>query len=394
MPEWTPSRRAGRWLVGLLLVALAAGLALHLAARSLRSVVVDALGPQAELQRVELLWNGVRLHGLKLRARDGWPSKEEASAERIDIVPALRSLWPGQPWQLHSVDVHSARLTVLRQRDGKAQLLPSLLMGAAKQPSQARDNGPAMLSAGRAGQSAASTKGQAGRSPRLQIATIRWHDSAIDYLDASIARPAHRLQLLQVKGQLRGLQLPLAGQRVEIEIAAQLAGRAANAAAGTASEPTDGGTLTLRGHTSLPLRDGDLRLVLRGVNMRLLEPYLLGQKGGGLERGSLDLDLNAAIQSGQLNAPGRVVMKGLRFAEVGGLHSLAGVPRGLVLAAMERHGRIVLDFTLEGRIDDPDFSLNANLAARFAVGLAQALGVSVKDVVQGLGGVVRGLLGR
>lgn len=394
MPESRLRRGAGRWLAGLLLAVLFAGLALHLAARSLRTMVVDALGAQAELQRVELLWNGVRLHGLKLRARNGWPAKEEASAERIDIVPALRSFWPGQPWRLHSVDVHSARLTVLRQPDGKAQVLPSLLMGSAGALPQARVAGPALLATARAGQNTEPADSGAGRPPSLHIDTLRWQDSAIDYLDASVARPAHRLQLWQVQGRLRGLQLPLAGHRVEFEMDARLAGREAKDAAAMPAERADAGTLTLRGHSSLPLRDGEWRLALRGADMRVLQPYLLGHKSGGVERGSLDLELNAAIRSGRLNAPGRVVLTDLRFSEGGGLQTLAGVPRGLVLAALERRGRIELDFTLEGRIDDPEFSFNASLASRFTVGLAQALGVSVKDVVQGLGGMLRGLFGR
>ena len=41
-----------------------------------------------------------------------------------------------------------------------------------------------------------------------------------------------------------------------------------------------------------------------------------------------------------------------------------------------------------------DYEMNVRLARRFAGGLAEAVGVSVSGVVGGVGGLVRGLLGR
>ena len=61
---------------------------------------------------------------------------------------------------------------------------------------------------------------------------------------------------------------------------------------------------------------------------------------------------------------------------------------------MKRDGRIDVSFTLEGRVDDPAFSINDNLATKLASGLAEALGVSLGGVVEGVGNVLKGLLGR
>ena len=78
----------------------------------------------------------------------------------------------------------------------------------------------------------------------------------------------------------------------------------------------------------------------------------------------------------------------------GVLGTFAGVPRQAVLAALERDSRIELAFTLEGQLDDPKFSLNELFAARFAVGLAEKLGVSLGGVLQGVGSMIKGLFGR
>ncbi|MFO1341353.1 MAG: hypothetical protein U1F53_24570, partial [Burkholderiaceae bacterium] len=68
--------------------------------------------------------------------------------------------------------------------------------------------------------------------------------------------------------------------------------------------------------------------------------------------------------------------------------------RQAALAALKRHDRITLAFTLEGRLDDPGFSVNDSVALRFGTGLADALGVSIEGVVEGVGKVFKGLLGR
>ena len=61
---------------------------------------------------------------------------------------------------------------------------------------------------------------------------------------------------------------------------------------------------------------------------------------------------------------------------------------------MSRDGRIEVAFTLEGRLDDPAFSLNENFATKLAGGLAETLGVSLGGVVEGVGNVIKGLFGR
>lgn len=97
---------------------------------------------------------------------------------------------------------------------------------------------------------------------------------------------------------------------------------------------------------------------------------------------ALDLQLSAKVQKSQLRAPGKLTL-------------LAGIPQRALLSAMsKRYGRVELQFTLTGRLDDPNFSLNEDAATRMASALAQTLGVSMGGVVEGVGSVIKGLLGR
>ncbi len=158
----------------------------------------------------------------------------------------------------------------------------------------------------------------------------------------------------------------------------------------TVKGPRRDGRLRIEGEFTAASRDAALQIGLRGVDLLALQPYLGRVSDGGVRGGTLDLDVRPTVKRQQLHAPGRMTLTGLELGSSG----LAGVPRQAVLAFMTNNERIELDFTLEGRLDDPAFSLNENLATRFASALAGKLGVSVGGVVEGLGGVVRGLFGR
>ena len=113
-----------------------------------------------------------------------------------------------------------------------------------------------------------------------------------------------------------------------------------------------------------------------------------------MKAGTLDLTLDAKVNGQRLNAPGQLTLQGLELADGGGLATFAGLPRQAVLAAMSRDGKIDLSFTLEGRTDDPKFSINELFAARFAFGLAEKLGLTLGGAVEGVGEIIKGLFGR
>ncbi|MFN0185178.1 MAG: DUF748 domain-containing protein [Aquabacterium sp.] len=355
-----------RWIVlasVVLALGLGAVLALSWVTQRLHTAVLEALGPQARLGRIDVGWSAIELHDLVITARpgSGWPTAQELSARRIRITPDLRSLWPGQPWRLRAIEVDEPRLTLLRRRDGSLGMLPSLLQ---------RPAGP--------GAPATGTPAPAA----VVVGEIRLRQGHVDYFDATLGNPPHRMALAALQADIGPLQLPRPDGPVPLALSARLEG------------PTRAGTLKLDGRMSLPPRDGALALRLRGADLLALQPYLLGRGDAALRRGALDLDIDANLDAARLKAPGRVVLSDLQWRDDNPLASVAGVPRAAVTKVLARDGRIELRFSIDGRIDDPRFSVNENLAGRFAVGLAESLGVSAQGLVQGIGGMVKGLFGR
>ena len=364
-----------RWVVALTVIATvlaAAALAFQLAVQRLHSGIEAALGPRATLQSVRLGWGSVELRGLRVAAAPSpsnaaghWPAAEELRAERIRVVPSLSSLWRNG-WRVASISVEGASLSLLRTREGKLRVLPSLL--EAQRPALP---GP---------------QPWATPAPSLHIGELQLRNVVVDFYDASVvgARGTpHRVRLDALSADVGPLALPALDEPAAVSLQATVTG------------PQRHGTLALQGHITPATRDAELALKIKGLDLVALQPYLLRANEASVKRGTLDLALDARVKSQRLNAPGRLTLTDLELNSTGGAFgTFAGVPRQAVLAALGRDGRIELAFTLEGRLDDPKFSLNELFAARFAVGLAEKLGVSVGGVVEGVGSVIKGLFGR
>jgi hypothetical protein len=183
-----------------------------------------------------------------------------------------------------------------------------------------------------------------------------------------------------VHGTVDGLALPRLAQPIALDLQGVLQGSERD------------GQVSIKGSMTPAAHDASLAIRLAGVDMIALQPYLLKFGERAVRHGTLDLAMDANVAHRVVHAPGQLTITGLEFGDAEG-GTFAGVERRAVLAALKRDGRIALKFTLEGRTDDPKFKLDESLALRVAAGMGEAVGVSVKGVVEGVGSVIKGLLG-
>lgn len=356
-----------RKIVLAVVVALLGGLAFayHLAVQRLNGALLQALGPRATVGAIELGWTGLTVTDLHVAAAPGWPADQELHATRVRVRPDLASLFGG--WRIQRIEIDDARIVLLRGRDGKLSVLPGVLGGPRKTPAA-----PA---------SAASTPS----TTRITIDHLALNRVQVDLFDASLPnqKTPHHVQLADLNARLDHLVAPAFDEPIAITLQALFKG------------PTQDGRLAIDGDLTPATRDANLKIRLNGADLLALQPYLLKVADGGIKKGLLDLELDARVQRQQLKAPGQVVLTGLQLASGPGvMDRFAGMSRQAALSALERKGRIEMKFTLEGRLDDPSFSINDSLAKRFASGLAESLGVSMSGVVEGVGEMVKGLFGR
>jgi len=61
------------------------------------------------------------------------------------------------------------------------------------------------------------------------------------------------------------------------------------------------------------------------------------------------------------------------------------IPRGLVVDFLKSHGdQIVIDFTLNGDIDNPRFSIRQSIIKEITLGIASKLGLPVKKIEESI----------
>jgi hypothetical protein len=323
----------------------------------LKRQVLAALGPEATIGDIRLGLGSVVIEDLRLAAPKDWPAEETLRARRLSVEADLASLFSDE-YRIGKITVEEGYLSMLRTREGKLKLLPTLLGRSKKK------------------------EGESGGRFRLHIGQVELKDSQLDFHDASLKAGPARLRLEALEATLDELQLP------------QLTGRSQLKAEGKVKGRGSDGRLKLEGWLEIATRESDLKLTLRDVDLVPLEPYLLKAAEAGVERGQVDLDLHSQVKQRQLKAPGKLVLKDLKLRSGRGIGgTFMGMSRSAVISSLKSGGdRIDLDFTLEGNLDSPRFSLNETLSMRLAVGAAASLGIGLVDMVKDLGSATgRGL---
>ncbi len=352
--------RKSRWrrlalvtLILVLVLSIAAIVGLRYAAGLLKEQIETALGENSEVAAIEIGWSGIEIQGLRIRAPRDWPAKETLHAERITVVPDLRGLLSDRSRiRIQRITVDNPYLSVLRSSNGKLRLLPSLL--EAPRSKEGKD---------------------ASMPVEVILGKVELRGGRMEFFDASIRRPAHRIALEELHIEVENLQVP------------SLSGRTALSIAGTIKGVRRDGKLASAGWMEIADKNSRLDTRLSGIDLLVLQPYLIKATETGVKRGTLDLQLQSTLKKNQLHAPGTLTLKDLELREKGGaMSTFMGLPRQAVLTGLkDNDNRITVRFTLEGNLNDPRFSLNESFAKSIGTATAGLLGISIEGLAKQLG---------
>lgn len=343
-----------RWQVIVLAVVLVLGAAVaigfRLGVRLVQGKIVEALGPGSRIAELKVNWFSIEVLGLSIDGPRGWPAARTLEAERVTIVPDLRSLLTDQI-RIASIVVERPYLSMLRT-PGKLIMVPSLTEREASK-ADARSNGPARA---------------------VMISTIELKNGSIELFDATVSRPPLKIRMEQIEAVINDVGAPAAG-RTSFDLAAIVKGVKRD------------GRAKVTGWVGPGARDSSSRIVLAAVDMVALQPYLVRKNETQVTRGTLDLNLHSEVRNNNLDGKGKVVIKDLEFAPGRVLlDTFMGVPRNAVIGFLKDHNNAIdVDFVLKGDTSNPSFSLNESLSTRIAAAMAGQLGVSIKNVAEGLG---------
>ncbi len=344
--------------IALLVLTVAVVAGLHTASKMLKSQVEAALGADSEVGAIQVGWSAIEVRQLRIRAPRGWPAAETLHAEKITIVPDLRSLLSDRSTiRIQRIVIEEAYLSVLRTRDGRLRLLPSLLEVKPK-PGAPADSPAAAI--------------------QVAIGSIALQGGSVEFFDASVKQPAHKIRLEQLRATIDNLQLP------------KLSGRTGIALDGVIRGVRRNGTVSIAGWSELASKNSKINTRLAGVDLIALQPYLIKAAETGVKRGSLDMTLQSTVHNKRLRAPGNVTLSDLELSDKGG--TFMGLPRQVVVNSLKnRNNQIAIQFTLSGNLDDPKFSLNDSFAKSVGTAAAGLLGISIEGLIKGIGDAPEGV---
>ncbi|RFU43986.1 DUF748 domain-containing protein [Paraburkholderia sp. DHOC27] len=327
--------------------------------------VTAALGPLGSADSIDVGLTSVRLTNVLLKPPPDWPAPNVLHADQITIVPDIRDLLQRRI-HIRSVTVSGFDLTVVRTAGGSIDILPNL-----KESLNRPDN---------------ATPASVGSPtvPREKLIDhIGFEHGTFEFYDFTVSKPAYKVSVTNAVASVDHLHLPALTEPTSVEVNGSIAG------------PQHTGTVSFGGWIKIATKDSQTTSTLQGVDIVMLDPYLLKKTGAKAEitGGTVDLTVQSTVTNYQLHAPGTVVLHNLQLADTGNpLDTFLSIPTKLAVAALKsRKGDITVHFVLEGNLRDPKFSVNDNFLMKLGTGFAKSTGVSVEGVAKGAGDTVKGL---
>jgi len=341
-----------RWQVILLAVIAILSIAVvggyRVGVRLLQGRITEALGPGSHLRELKVNWFTIEMFGVSIDAPRNWPAARTLEAEHVTITPDLRSLLSDRI-RISSIVIEKPYLSMLRT-PGKLRMVPSLTASDDKKKDADSTGRP------------------------VTISTIDLKEGTVELYDATVSRPPLRTRIEQIDAVIRDVATPASG-KTHFELAGIVKGIKRD------------GRMKLTGWVGPGAHDSSSRIVLAGVDMVALQPFLVKKNDVHVTQGSLDLNLDSEVRNNNMDGKGKVILKNLEFAPATGFFdTFMGLPRNAVINFLkDNNNAIDVDFTLKGDTSNPNFSLNENLSTRIATGMAGQLGVSIRDLAEGVG---------
>ena len=360
-----------RWAIAaggvlLVLIVVAVG-ALQFAQREVKERIIAALGPLGSAESIRVGLTSVHLTNVLLKAPPNWPAGDPLRADEITITPDIRDLL-ARRMHIRSVVVRGFDIAVLRSKDGAIRLMPNLRQSI---------NGPINGSDDEA-------SGAATPSSREKLVDhVSFEQGNFHFYDMTVGPPAFKVTVSNANATVDHLHLPALTEPTNVSVTGSIKG------------PTHTGTVSFGGWIKIASKDSQTTSTLRGVDVVMLDPYLLKKTGAKAQvaGGTVDLTVDSTVRNYQLHAPGTVTIHHLQLADSDNpLDTFMSIPTKAAIAALKTHnGDITVHFVLDGNLRDPKFSVQESLMTRLGTGFAKAMGVSVEGVAKGAGETVKGL---
>lgn len=315
--------------------------------------IEKALGKDFSIERIELKWGSVRVQNIVMKDKAG---KEVIKVERLvvraDFMGLLR-----KKYIISSVLVEKPYMYVEVDKGGGlvSPVFPSTGTTADRQ----KKGTDRVL------------------TPPAVFKKIVIVNGSVDYLDRKSPEVPVMTRARDINMEIRDLPMPFTNDPTRYTL--------------RASVPASGGTASVKSEGTIKFasRDMESATQVRGLDITHFKHYYRRRGSVDIKRGLIDVDVRARVVSRKIHAPGRAVIRDLEFASGSGMGDrFMGMPINLVAAFLKKSGdQLPVDFVIAGDLDNPKFNIAENFVSRLSFGIAEKLGLSVKDIGESVFGV-------
>ncbi len=206
-------------------------------------------------------------------------------------------------------------------------------------------------------------------SPPIIIKEIIITKASADYLDRKVS-PHVLTRLRNIELKLKNISFPLEDNFSSFTLFANILGR------------QNTGLFESKGKIKFKTIDTDCKLKIRGLDITEFNPYFQKKKDVKVKNGFLDMHMDLMISSGKINAPGVATLRNLEFERASGIgRTFLSVPLFTIINFLKNNNNeIIVNFVLEGNLNDPKFSIRESLLREISIAIAEKLGLSIKRI--------------
>ncbi len=212
------------------------------------------------------------------------------------------------------------------------------------------------------------------RPTQFNVKGLKISEGEALILNSKVSTPPHQIRLTDIALTADQFASPLQDTVTTFQCSLSVPGKDST------------GLFRASGKSKLKSLDTNGKVSLHGLDMLAVKPYIMKAGDVDLTRGTINLDVDLHIDKRRLDSPAKAVLRNLQFApSKGSGERFMAIPRSAVTDFLKaNNNEIALDFVVTGNIDDLSFSLRETMATRFALQLAQMLGLGSVTAGQSL----------
>jgi hypothetical protein len=325
--------------VAVLVLGIAIALLIKNANRIIKSELESLLGKGFSVQRIDLHWGKVEALDISFRNPAGKEVfKTDSLILEADFIGLLK-----KKYIISNLSLKNPY--ILLEKDPKGEFVnPFLRKGPKKEGEKP--------------------------IPPVFIKKIEVSKGSIDYFDKKVSSIPVLTRLRDIELEFKDITFPLGDNFSTYTFSASVPGNQST------------GILNSKGKIKLKNKDTDSKVELRRLDITGFKPYFQKKGDVNVKKGTFDMDMDVKVKSRKINAPGKATLRGLEFEKGSGIGgTFLNIPRSAVINFLKNNNdEIVVNFILEGDLDNPKFNLRESFMNKVSIAIAEKLGLSVKRI--------------